>query len=478
MYGISPSPPVKECNRSVDEEVESLLSTDRCSGKMSDGVKSNDIAGPPLVIIDPDVSEEYPTAMAARIVSHFTLPRPVEVYDFPEKGNINQHTFLIQAGTVDPPTEYLLQRINQQVFARPDCVMAAVVACLEAQTQALKQQVHGSYLDWETITLVPTKAGQPYLISQNRRSTTYWRLMIKVPRCRTYKSLSEIRDRREQISVAEEAGRGLAMFGDLTAGMDVSSLENPLPGYRNTRLYYHQLESVLAANRTLEEAATLLPSEEVLRNSTQMHFLVHLSEEEYRRRSQDSELQEFIQLVLDHQEYALTLLRAMESGQIRTVAIHGDTKLDNFLFSADQGHVKALVDLDTIMPHSWLADWGDMVRSLANLAGEKETDLLKVQVDTEIFEALARGFLTMARQVTEQEIKLMVDAVQILALELGVRFLADYLRGDSYFRLGPTDVPSLNKRRAMVQLTLFQRFREKAPQLQKTVECLWEKYGP
>jgi N-acetylhexosamine 1-kinase len=163
----------------------------------------------------------------------------------------------------------------------------------------------------------------------------------------------------------------------------------------------------------------------------------------------------------------------MESGQIRTVAIHGDTKLDNFLFSATDGRVKALVDLDTIMPHSWLADWGDMVRSLSNLAGEKEADLSKVQVDTEIFEALARGFLNTARMVTEEEIELMVDAVQILALELGVRFLADFIRGDSYFKLGPTDLPNLNKRRAMVQLTLFERLLEQSGHLQQVVRKHW-----
>ena len=443
---------------------------------MSVVVTSKELASPPLVIIDPAVSEEYPTAMAARIVSHFDLPRPVEAYDFPEKGNINQHTFLIQAGTDSPPSEYLLQRINQQVFARPDRVMAAMVACLEAQTQGLEKQPQDSALDWETITLVPTKAGKPYLVCKNKRSTTYWRLMVKVPECRTYKSLSEIQERKGQIFVATEAGRGLAIFGDLTSSMNVSRLENPLPGYRDTRLYYDQLQSVLSENRALEEAAHLLPSDEVLRSSTERHFLVHASEEEYRKRKEDPELQHFIELALDHKEYALTLLRAMEAGQIRTLAIHGDTKLDNFLFSTTKGCVKALVDLDTIMPHSWLADWGDMVRSLSNLAGEKETNLSKVQVDTEIFEALARGFLSTARKVTREEIDLMVDAVQILALELGVRFLADYLRGDSYFGLGPTDLPNLNKRRAMVQLTLFERLREKAPQLHETVERLWKEH--
>jgi hypothetical protein len=201
---------------------------------MSVVVANKDIAIPPLVIIDPEVSEEYPTAMAARIVSRFELPYPVEAYDFPEKGNINQHTFLIQAGTDVPPAEYLLQRINQQVFARPDRVMTAVVACLESQAEGLKNHPLGRELDWETITLIPTRTGEPYLVSESRRSTTFWRLMVKIPDCRTYKSLSEIAERKKQISVAEEAGRGLAVFGDLTSSMDITNLENPLPGYRDT----------------------------------------------------------------------------------------------------------------------------------------------------------------------------------------------------------------------------------------------------
>jgi len=167
----------------------------------------------------------------------------------------------------------------------------------------------------------------------------------------------------------------------------------------------------------------------------------------------------------------MTLLEDMRLGRIRTVAIHGDTKLDNFLFSTRTGRAKALVDLDTIMPHTWLVDWGDMVRSLANVAGEKEPNLDRVRVDLDIYQAVARGFLRSARNVRPEEIERMVAAVQIIALELGTRFLADYLRGDTYFKLGPADPPDLNKTRAMVQLTLFQRLVEAAD---KTHRCIVE----
>ncbi len=422
------------------------------------------------------ISEEHPVAQADRLASRFLLPAPVEAFDFPEKGNINQHTYLVVAGRGGNQREFLLQRINQQVFTRPRSVMNAMVACIEAQRQCLAGGALRKGEEWETITLIPTRDGRSFLEVEDRRGYACWRLMIKIPDSRTFKSLGEIQDPRERLRIAEEAGSGLALYGSFTSAMDTSNLASPLPGYRDTRLYYNQLLSVLAGSRTLEEAQPFLPSDPVVRQSTERHFLLHIPPEEYRRRMGDSGLRRFIELAQAQERYAMTLLREMESGGIRRVAIHGDTKLDNFLFSTRTGRVKALIDLDTIMPHTWLADWGDMVRSLANVAGEKESDLDKVQVDMDIFEAVGRGFLRSARGITRREIGFMVDGVRIIALELGIRFLADYLRGDSYFRLGAADAPDLNKIRAMVQLTLFERLGEKADAARKCIEALREGY--
>jgi hypothetical protein len=296
--------------------------------------------------------------------------------------------------------------------------------------------------------------------------------MVKIPEARTYKSLGEIADLAERLRVASEAGRGLAMYGDFTCRMRTDNLENPLPGYRDTRLYYDQLRSVLAGHRTPGEAGALIPSDPALRHSTGEHFLVHLSEAEYRRRMSDPEFRPFIDLAREAEAFGISLLEGMDSGRIRRLAIHGDTKLDNFLFSTRTGRVKALVDLDTIMPHTWLADWGDMVRSLVNVAGEKERDLSRVQVDMDIYRAVARGFLSAAREVTPAEVDLMVDAVQIIALELGLRFLTDYLRGDSYFKVGPADPPDLNRVRAMAQLSLFRRLRAREDEARRFIDDL------
>jgi hypothetical protein len=204
----------------------------------------------------------------------------------------------------------------------------------------------------------------------------------------------------------------------------------------------------------------LLPDDPILRQSTEQHFLVHLPAREFHRRLNDPDVTSCLDLVNTHEEFAMTLIHQMDASRIRKVAIHGDTKLDNFLFDSTTGEVRALVDLDTILPHSWLADWGDMVRSLCNIAGEKTRDLDSVEVDREVYESLCRGFLSTAQQITPEEVGLMVQAVEIISLELGLRFLTDYLRGDNYFRLTPTENPDLNKLRAQVQLKLFEKLRE------------------
>jgi len=406
---------------------------------------------------------------ANEILDLFDLPRPAYAEDFPDKGNIHNDTFLVLAGPRGEQNEYLLQRINHQVFTRPRRVMAAMMASIEAQNRALESAQDSA--EWHTIRLMPTADGEPYLVHGEGEDTTFWRLMHRIPECRTFKSLSEVAE-GERLKLAEEAGRGLALYIRFTESMDISYLDSPLPGYRDTRLYYDQLHSVLNGSRTLVDAAFYLPADRAVRHSTERHFLVHLPDAEYYGRINDPDLQPFIELARNESDFAMTLLREMEAGVIRTVAIHGDTKLDNFLFCDKTGRAKALIDLDTIMPHSWLADWGDMVRSLVNVAGEKERDLSRVDVDLEVFEAVARGFLGCAGDLPASEVELMVDSVQIIALELGVRFLADYLRGDSYFSLGPTDDGDLNKVRAMVQFTLFQQLRKHAPDIRCRIAAL------
>jgi hypothetical protein len=399
------------------------------------------------------------------IASRFALPDPpdpLEAFHFTRKGNINQQTYWIKAGPRDNHSEYLLQLLNPGVFKQPGEVMDAMLLCIEAQRASLAAGRLPENRKWEIIRLVPTKEGNPYLEIAEENGLRCWRMMEYIRDTHTYKSLREVSDRRRQLQIAEEAGSGLALFEALTEGVDIDRIHCPLPGYRDTPLYYSQLHSILAGHRTPLEANSYLPTDAVLRQSTEDCFFIHLPEEEYQRRLQDPDLGRFIVLALEQQPFALTLSHGLSTGQLKRMLVHGDTKLENFLFSNATGKAVALVDLDTIMPHTWLTDWGDMVRSLINIAGERETEPGKIRIDLEVFEAVLRGFLSAAGRIPTREINLMVDAPQIMALELGVRFLADYLRGDTYFRLTPEDLPDLNKTRAIVQFYLFEDMRRNA----------------
>ena len=95
----------------------------------------------------------------------------------------------------------------------------------------------------------------------------------------------------------------------------------------------------------------------------------------------------------------------------------------------------------------------------------------------DIYRAVVIGFLRSARNVTARELELMVEGVEIIALELGMRFLTDHLRGDSYFRLGPADPPDLNKIRGLSQLTLYQRLRARADEARQCMRGLREEFG-
>jgi len=396
---------------------------------------------------------------AKLIAEHFHIEHPFEIEFFEGRGNINLDTLLISAGPDRRP--YLLQRVNPDVFPMADRVMTGMIASIEAQKQALHQGM-GTEAGWQVPELVPTKDGRLY-----HEENGAWRMMLYIEGTVSYKSLAELPEHR-QAETAFEVGRGLAIYNDLTATIESDSIATALPGYRNTRVYFDQLDAALAGCRSLEDAR--LPADPEVRAATEKHFLCALSEADRLERLNDPELQPFIQTALANRELALSLTLAREAGTIRHTAIHGDTKIENFLFDAQTGRVMSLVDLDTVMPLTWLADWGDMVRSLANVAGEKERDLSKVQVDRDVYASVTEGFLSTASTATEEEIALMPQAVQVIALELGVRFLTDYLRGDTYFQLGPNDPRDLNKVRAMVQIRLFEKLVEHEPEANAILE--------
>ncbi|HAY13734.1 MAG TPA: hypothetical protein DCY02_04600 [Armatimonadetes bacterium] len=400
--------------------------------------------------------------VARVIASQFRIPPVATVERFRERGNINLHTFSVVTEDGQP---YLLQRLNTDVFAFPDRVMDAMVSWLRAQSSALEQRPE---LNWTPITLVPTLDGDSCLDFRVAGIPNVWRLMVLIPNSTTFKSLSEVPGRAAQLALAEQVGRGLALAADLTSDLDAHAMDVSLPGYRDTYGYYAQFDAVLGMHRDADAVEPYLPESAEVRRATEHLYRLsaNIGDAEAEARRYDTELRPYLDLVQEARGQALMIADGVRAGWLRKTAIHGDTKIDNFLFDRTTLEVKSLVDLDTVMPYTWLADWGDCVRSLCNVAGEKERDLRQVQVDREVYAAVARGFLATATTPQREEIALMVDAVEAIALELGLRFLTDYLRGDNYFMLGEEDPADLNRVRAMVQLTLYERLREARPELE------------
>ena len=148
----------------------------------------------------------------------------------------------------------------------------------------------------------------------------------------------------------------------------------------------------------------------------------------------------------------------MESGGIPVRVVHNDPKVNNVLIDRQTGKALCMLDLDTVKPGIVHFDFGDCVRSAANPAGEDAHDLDSVAFDRSRYDALREGYLSEASSfLVQQEIDLLPLSVRVITFELGVRFLADHLNGDAYFRAG---YAGHSLHRARVQFRLLERMEQ------------------
>ena len=161
------------------------------------------------------------------------------------------------------------------------------------------------------------------------------------------------------------------------------------------------------------------------------------------------------------------LVDAAAGGAIPERVVHNDAKLANVLFDAGTGEALCVVDLDTVMPGLALYDFGDLVRSMATRAPEDERDARRVRLEPELFQSVARGYITATRDLlTEAERELLVPAAQVIVYEQAVRFLIDHLEGDRYYRIAR---PGHNLDRCRTQLTLLDALCKQETALTRTV---------
>ena len=163
-------------------------------------------------------------------------------------------------------------------------------------------------------------------------------------------------------------------------------------------------------------------------------------------------------------EDAAKIVTMMVKGEIPERITHNDTKINNVMLADDGTNV--VIDLDTTMPGSALYDFGDMVRTSTAAAAEDEKDLSKVYSKKEYFEALVKGYLSQAKFLTETEKSLLAFSGRLITLTIGIRFLTDYLAGDTYFRTAYEDH---NLVRCRTQLKMVESMEEQAEEYEAIV---------
>jgi Ser/Thr protein kinase RdoA (MazF antagonist) len=146
--------------------------------------------------------------------------------------------------------------------------------------------------------------------------------------------------------------------------------------------------------------------------------------------------QKEIDFVMAHEADTRALVEMLEAGRLPLRVTHNDTKLNNVLIDNATGRGICVVDLDTVMPGLSLYDYGDSIRFGATYAAEDEQDLSKVKFEIGLFEAYTKGYLEAAGDIlTPNEIENLPMGAKVITLECGMRFLTDYLSGDTYFKI-------------------------------------------
>ena len=314
------------------------------------------------------------------ILQQFNLSADIEPYG---NGHIND-TFLVT------PKKYILQRINVSIFKNPDELMDNI----ENVTSFLKEKIiaAGGNPERETLTVIPTKDGKKYYKLDDNN---VFRMYIFVTETKSIENSKTPAD-------LYEAGIGFGHFQKLLADFPVEKL------YETIKDFHHTPKRIEALKEAIEKNAA----------------------------GRADSVKDEIAFALENAAWAGVVVKGIEEGLIPVRVTHNDTKINNILFDEVTGKAVCVIDLDTVMPGSMLYDFGDALRMGGSTAAEDETDLDKVWFEEKAFEAFAKGYMSeMKDALTEEEIRLLPLSVKLMTYECGIRFLTDYLNGDTYFKI-------------------------------------------
>ncbi len=298
-------------------------------------------------------------------------------------GHIND-TYMVDSG------EYILQRINTGIFTNPQKLMENIVDVTEFVRNKIAKA--GGDPDKETLTVVKTVDGDNLFTSPDGKVYRVYKYIANSMSITDCPSLDHL----------YHAAKGFGKFHGMLSDYPADKLYEVIPDFHNTPKRFEDFKK--AVSNDLAKRASAVKKE--------------------------------IDFVLSQKDFISTVTDGLENGSIPLRVTHNDTKINNVLFDRETGEAICVIDLDTVMSGSMLYDFGDALRVGAATAPEDETDLSKVHFSAQAFEAFTRGYFEeMLPYLTETEIKLLPLSAKLLTFECGMRFLTDYLNGDTYFKI-------------------------------------------
>ena len=353
---------------------------------------------------------------AYQSANQFSLPGSITDIREIVTGHINRTYEILTTGA-----SFILQRINTDIFRDVDGLMNNI----DFVTSHIRKKItaRGGDPDRETLTIIPTKDGKLYFRDGNH----CYRMFKTITNARTYDSLTSN-------CMFEKVGKAVGRFQEQLSDFDASLLSETIPDFHNTVKRYTAFYQAIQEDRAKR--------------------VDHVQKE--------------IRFLLDRAIKASYMMDGMAEGRFPLRVTHNDTKLNNIMIDDRTGDGICVIDLDTVMPGSVLADFGDAIRFGASSTAEDETDLEKVHLKLDAFDAFTKGFIEgLNHSLTAEEINALPMGAYLMTLEVGLRFLTDYLGGDTYFRIA---YPEHNLDRARNQLKLVADMEEKMSEMQKIVK--------
>lgn len=307
-------------------------------------------------------------------------------------GNINK-TYIITFINNGIEYKYLVQQINTNVFNDPYILMENILGV----TNYLKEQmILNNDNNHKVLEIIKTKDNNPMCyIYDDKRIKRYYRIYKYIDNSISY-------DKSFNKDIVYNTGKAFGNFQKLLNNYPMNSLNETIKDFHDTKKRYDKL----------------------------IKDINNLSNDRVKEAYQE------IEFIIKHQTICDLIIKKLNNNTIPYRVTHNDTKVNNVLMNKETLDYLAVIDLDTVMPGSMLFDYGDGIRSTACTCLEDEHDLTKVKIDLELFKSYTRGYLSeISDCITQEELNLMAKSIEIITLELAIRFLNDYINGDTYFKV-------------------------------------------